>query len=73
MSVKKFAAEVGVAYNTGRSWERAVSFPGSDNQEAVIGYTGLRPCQLVCPIADKCVPARCPYLPSLHQPPTGRH
>ena len=57
--LKTIARSLGVSISTVNSWEAGQCFPGAENFENLVEYTGLPPCKLFCVMADKCVPADC--------------
>lgn len=59
ISLKTIAGSLGVSVSTVNSWEAGQAFPGGENFEKLVEFTGLPPCKLFCVMADKCVPADC--------------
>jgi transcriptional regulator with XRE-family HTH domain len=65
--LKKIAKDLGLSIATISKWESGERFPTGYNLEMLADYTGVPVCQLVCRMADQCLPAGCP-LAKLKQP-----
>ena len=52
--LKKIAGDLGVSISTVNSWEFGENFPGGENIENLVEYTGLPPCRLFCVMAEQC-------------------
>jgi transcriptional regulator with XRE-family HTH domain len=59
LPLKQVARDLGVSISTVSSWESGEYFPTGYNFEVLVEYTGLAPCQLLCVMAEECVPGQC--------------
>lgn len=68
VTLKEIADGLGLSVATVNSWELGERFPTGEHFQALVNFTGVPPCRLICVMADHCKPAEC-QLAKLKQTP----